>query len=169
MKKKENRIKVKTIKEVGFVADFRKFINKGNVVDMAVGIIVGGAFSKIVTSLVNDILMPMISMITGNINLADASITLRAAVLNDAGEVAKAAVLLNYGQFLQYIIDFLIISLCIFAFVRLFAKLREIEDRLENEKKEEVKKEETPAPPPEPTKEEVLLTEIRDLLKEQKS
>ncbi len=120
---------------------FKKFISRGNVVDMAVGVIIGGAFGKIVTSLVNDIVMPLIGLLIGGLNFLELSITI--------GE-AKIA----YGNFIQTIVDFLIISLCIFAVIRLFEKFK---------KKEEAKPEE-PAPVVK-SDEAVLLEEIRDLLK----
>lgn len=120
---------------------FKKFISRGNVVDMAVGVIIGGAFGKIVTSLVNDIVMPLIGLLIGGLNFSELSITI--------GE-AKIA----YGNFIQTIVDFLIISLCIFAVIRLFEKFK---------KKEEAKPEE-PAPVIK-SDEAVLLEEIRDLLK----
>lgn len=157
------RNKLKKIKNNGFFADFRNFINKGNVVDMAVGVIIGSAFSKIVTSFVNDIIMPLLSLVTGNINLTDASIALRNPELSESGEIITEGVILRYGQFIQYIIDFLFVSFCIFVFIRLFSKLREIEHKRAMDK-EEAKKDEPPAPPL-PTQEELLLTEIRDLLK----
>ncbi|NLC43774.1 MAG: large-conductance mechanosensitive channel protein MscL [Clostridiales bacterium] len=129
--------------------DFKKFALKGNVIDLAVGVVIGGAFGKIVTSLVNDVIMPLIGLLTGGINLTQAKWVIREAV----GE-AQPELALNYGQFIQNILDFFIIALSIFMVVRLFQKLK---------KKE---KEEAPAAPPAPPKEEVLLTEIRDLLKE---
>ena len=147
-----------------FLQDFKAFAMKGNVVDMAVGVIIGGAFGKIVTSVVNDIIMPPIGLAVGGVNFKDLKLTLKdavPAVTNDAGEVvqeAVAAVTLNYGNFLQQTFDFLIIALSIFVFVSLIKKMSE------KKKKEEPA---APAPPPAPSKEEVLLTEIRDLLKEQ--
>ena len=141
---------------MGFIKEFKEFALKGNVMDMAIGVIIGGAFGKIVTSLVNDILMPLIGALIGNVNFTTLSATLRAPQLNDAGEVVKEAVTLNYGNFIQVTIDFLIVSICIFMVVKGINKLAAL-------RKKEA--EEAPAPAPEPTKEEVLLTEIRDLLK----
>jgi large conductance mechanosensitive channel len=155
---------LKKIRKSNIVSDFRKFINKGNVVDMAVGVIIGSAFSKIVSSLVNDIITPLISLITGNVNFSDVALVLRKEQLNEAGEVVKAGVSLNYGQFIQNILDFLIIALCVFFFVRMFTKVRSLEEKYLKAKEEE--KSEVPPPPPPPTKEELILTEIRDLLKE---
>ncbi len=126
-----------------FIEDFKKFAFKGNVVDMAVGVVIGGAFGKIVTSLVNDIIMPAISMITGNINLAAMAYIL---------EEGETPIVLGYGAFLQNIVDFIIIALSIFVVIKLMAKAQR-------------KKEEEPPAPPAPSNEEVLLTEIRDLLK----
>ena len=127
------------------VDEFKAFIMRGNVVDMAVGVIIGGAFGKIVTSLVNDIFMPIIGMILGNVDFTSLEIKLGEPV-----EGAEQAAI-KYGMFIQEIVNFLIISLCIFMFIKLIAKIQK-------------KKDETPAPAPEPTKEEVLLTEIRDAL-----
>ncbi|VTX81260.1 large-conductance mechanosensitive channel protein MscL [Fusobacterium periodonticum] len=127
------------------VDEFKAFIMRGNVVDMAVGVIIGGAFGKIVTSLVNDIFMPIIGMILGNVDFTSLEIKLGEPV-----EGAEQAAI-KYGMFIQEIVNFLIISLCIFMVIKLIAKMKK-------------KKEEEPAPAPEPTKEEVLLTEIRDAL-----
>ena len=121
------------------VSDFKTFISRGNVVDMAIGVIVGGAFGKIVTSLVNDILMPLIGVIIGGLNFTDLSI-----------KVGDATI--AYGLFIQTVIDFLIISLCIFMIVKLFGRFKKKE---EVELKEEIKK----------SDEVILLEEIRDLLK----
>ena len=127
------------------VDEFKAFIMRGNVVDMAVGVIIGGAFGKIVTSLVNDIFMPIIGMIIGNVDFTSLEIKLGEPV-----EGAEQAAI-KYGMFIQEIVNFLIIALCIFMFIKLITKMQK-------------KKEEEPAPAPEPTKEEVLLTEIRDAL-----
>lgn len=127
--------------------EFKKFALKGNVVDMAVGVIIGGAFGKIVTSLVNDIIMPILGILTGGINLAEEKWVIRKATEQ------MPELTLNYGQFIQNIIDFLIISVSIFIVVKLFNKFR---------KKEQPK---TPKEP-KPTKEELLLAEIRDLLRD---
>ena len=127
------------------VDEFKAFVMRGNVVDMAVGVIIGGAFGKIVTSLVNDIFMPIIGMVLGNVNFTSLEIKLGEPV-----EGAQQAAI-RYGMFIQEIVNFLIIAFCIFMFIKLIAKIQK-------------KKDETPAPAPEPTKEEVLLTEIRDAL-----
>lgn len=126
--------------------EFKEFALKGNVLDLAVGVIIGGAFGKIVTSLVNDMIMPLLGILLGRINLTDLKWVIRPAV----GEKAELAVL--YGSFLQNIVDFLIIAISIFLFMKLLSSFK---------KKEEAK----PAEPSKPSGEEVLLTEIRDLLK----
>ena len=125
--------------------EFKAFVMRGNVVDLAVGVIIGGAFGKIVTSLVNDIFMPIIGMILGNVDFTSLEIKLGEPV-----EGAEQAAI-RYGAFIQEIVNFLIIALCIFMVIKVINKLQK-------------KKEEAPAPAPEPTKEEVLLTEIKDAL-----
>lgn len=138
---------------MSFISDFKAFAMKGNVVDMAVGVIIGGAFGKIVSSLVNDVIMPVVGLATGGVNFTSLSAELSGAQVDPAtGEVVKEAVSLNYGMFIQNIVDFLIIALSIFVVLRLMMKFKK-------------KEEEVPAAAPEPSKEEVLLTEIRDLLK----
>ncbi|HJD76005.1 MAG TPA: large-conductance mechanosensitive channel protein MscL [Bacteroides reticulotermitis] len=135
--------------------DFRAFAMKGNVVDMAVGVIIGGAFGKIVSSVVADVIMPPLGLLIGGVNFTDLKWVMKPAEMIDGKEIA--AVSLNYGHFLQATFDFLIIAFSIFMFIRLLMKLTT------------KKKEEEPAAPPAPTKEEVLLSEIRDLLKEKKA
>ena len=131
---------------MGFIKEFKEFAVKGNVMDMAVGVIIGGAFGKIVSSLVDDVLMPLVGMVTGNVDFTNLAFQI--------GEGEGAAVL-KYGTFIQNVIDFIIVAFCIFLMLKAINKL--------NRKKEE------PAPEPEapkgPTQEE-LLTEIRDLLKQ---
>lgn len=132
---------------------------RGNVMDMAVGVIIGAAFGKIVTSLVSDLLMPLVGAVIGGINFTDWKWTLvqeRPSMLDP--EKIMPAVTLNYGNFLQVLFDFIIVAFCIFLLIKGINKLSEL-----GKKKEEVPV--APAPKPEPTKEEVLLTEIRDLLK----
>ena len=141
-----------------FIQDFKEFAMRGNVIDMAVGVIIGGAFGKIVTSLVNDVIMPAISLFTGDVNFTNLKWPLRDAVVNEAGETVSEAVSLQYGMFIQNIVDFLIIALCIFVAIRMLSKL----------KKKEEEAPAAPAPEPAPSAEEKLLTEIRDLLKEKK-
>lgn len=148
-----------------FLQDFKAFAMKGNVVDMAVGVVIGGAFGKIVTSVVNDIIMPPIGLLVGGVDFKQLKWVMQEAVpeqVNEAGEVvapAVAEVSMMYGSFLQQTFDFLIIAFSIFLFVSLIKKMSE---------KKKVEEPAAPAPPPAPSKEEVLLTEIRDLLKEKK-
>ena len=139
---------------MSFIQDFKAFALKGNVVDMAVGVIIGGAFGKIVTSIVNNIIMPPIGVLTGGMDFTDLKLVLKDAVM-EGDQVVSEAVTLNYGQFIQDVVDFLIIAFCIFLMVKGIAAL--------SRKKEEKPAE--PAPAPEPSAEEKLLTEIRDLLK----
>lgn len=141
---------------MSIIQEFKEFAVKGNAIDMAVGVIVGQAFGKIVTSIVNDIIMPPIGVLLGGMNFSDLSVTLKQAVTE--GDVTTEAVTLNYGAFIQTCIDFLIVAWCVFLMVKLINRF--------NRKKTEVPA--APAPEPEPTKEEKLLSEIRDLLKEKK-
>lgn len=136
-----------------FLSEFKTFAVKGNAVDMAVGVIIGGAFGKIVSSIVDDIIMPPIGWLIGGVNFSDLKITLPAEKIVGGIEMQSATI--NYGNFIQTLIDFIIIAFCVFLLVKGINKLA---------KKEEKPAE--PAAPPAPTKEEVLLTEIRDLLKE---
>ena len=126
--------------------EFKKFAMRGNVVDLAVGMVIGGAFGKIVTSFVKDVLMPPIVMLMGGVDFKDLAMTIQEA----AGD--QAAVTIKYGVFIQTVVDFLIVAFAIFMVVRAMNNMK---------KKEEA----APASPPAPTKEEVLLGEIRDLLK----
>lgn len=141
-----------------FLQDFKEFALKGNVIDMAVGVIVGGAFGKIVSSLVNDILMPVITVCTGGAGYANMKYVIHEAVPAGAdGTAAVEEVAINYGMFIQNIVDFLIIALSIFVALRVVMKFMKKEKAVEEA-----------APAPEPTAEEKLLTEIRDILKEEK-
>ncbi|MBR4968995.1 MAG: large-conductance mechanosensitive channel protein MscL [Alistipes sp.] len=154
---------------MGFLKEFKAFALKGNVMDMAVGVIIGGAFGKIVTSLVNDILMPPIGMLLGNVDFKELKVNLAAlkdvavSAINE-GAAPSEPVYWNYGAFLQQCIDFAILAFCVFMLVKLMNKLSNLK------KKEEEAPAPAPAPAPEPapSKEEVLLAEIRDLLKEKK-
>ena len=146
---------------MGFLKDFKAFALKGNVMDMAVGVIIGGAFGKIVTSLVNDVIMPPIGMIVGGVDFSDMKLTIKQQVLDAAGAVVTPAVTWNYGAFIQQIVDFTILAFCVFLMVKVMT-------RLTTKKKEEPAPAPAPAPEPAPSKEEILLTEIRDLLKEKK-
>lgn len=134
------------------VQEFKSFIMRGNVVDMAIGIIMGGAFGKIVSSLVGDIIMPAVGLLIGGVNFTDLKIVLKHDVL-EGDKVIHPAITLNYGNFIQVTLDFLIIALSIFLFIKAMNKLIR-------------KKEAAPAPPPAPPADIQLLTEIRDLLKE---
>ncbi|MFA6334905.1 MAG: large-conductance mechanosensitive channel protein MscL [Bacteroidales bacterium] len=134
--------------------EFKQFAMRGNVIDMAVGIIIGGAFGKIVSSFVSDVIMPPIGLLVGGVNFTDLRITLRQAITNAEG-VVSPAVTLNYGNFIQVTIDFLIIAFAIFTMIKLMNNL--------NRKKKEVPA--APATPPSPPEDVVLLKEIRDLLK----
>lgn len=136
--------------------EFKEFAVKGNAVDMAVGVIIGGAFGKIVSSIVDDIIMPPVGWLIGGVNFSDLKFTLPAVEIPGVENMTAATI--NYGNFLQTLIDFTIIAFCVFLLVKGINKLAR------------KKKEETPAPEapaPEPTTEEKLLTEIRDLLKRQ--
>ncbi|NLY25619.1 MAG: large-conductance mechanosensitive channel protein MscL [Bacteroidales bacterium] len=138
---------------MSFKSELKEFLMRGSVVDMAVGIVIGGAFGKIVTSFVNDILMPPIALLFGQGSFADLKVVLEEAVMSGE-EILTPAITWNYGAFIQVILDFLIIGISIFFVVKAMNNMKR-------------KKEEAPAPEaaPEPTKEETLLTEIRDLLK----
>lgn len=133
---------------MGLMKEFKEFVSKGNVVDLAVGVIIGAAFGKIVSSLVDDIIMPPIGLLLGGMNFSSLKLVLKEATINSAGVISEP-VTLNYGNFIQTGIDFLIIAFAIFMFVKAFNSMK--------------RKEEEP-PPPGPTNEEKLLTEIRDLL-----
>ena len=139
-----------------FLEEFKAFAMRGNVIDMAVGVVIGGAFGKITTSLVNDIIMPLISMITGGLDFTAWKWVLKEAVLDETGAEVAAAVSVNYGNLISVIVNFIIIAFAIFCVVKALNKARELTEK---------KKEEEPAAPPEPSAEEKLLTEIRDLLK----
>ena len=147
--------------------EFKTFISKGNVLDMAIGVIIAGAFGKITTSVVNDILMPIIGAIFGGSSLQDTlNITLKPAVLDEAGEVVKEANVLGIGNLITYIIDFIIVAFICFLIVKAFNKAKEkaeAKKKAEEEAAAAKAAEEEAAKPKEPTTEE-LLAEIRDLL-----
>ena len=168
---KKKRKERKTIKEnsgiskaIGFASEFKAMISKGNVVDMAVGVIIGGAIGKIVTSLVNDIIMPCISAVTGGGGYASWKIVLKEAVLDSAGEVVTAENAIMVGSFISTVVDFLIIALCIFFMIKAIGGAKA---------KLERKKEEVPAEPkpeePAPETELDVLKEIRALLSDKGS
>ena len=135
---------------MSILQEFKEFAVKGNAVDMAVGIIIGAAFGKIISSLVADVVMPPIGMLVGGVDFTKLGVTLKESVGN------VPAVTINYGNFIQTVVDFTIIAFAIFMMVKLINKLKKQEEA-------------APAKPPEPTKEELLLTEIRDLLKSKSS
>ncbi|MCH5216414.1 MAG: large-conductance mechanosensitive channel protein MscL [Muribaculaceae bacterium] len=139
-----------------FFSDFKAFAFKGNVMDMAIGVVIGGAFGKIVSSVVADVIMPAVGILLGGVNFSELKLVLKPEYVNEAGETIAASTL-NYGSFIQSFVDFIIIALAIFIFMSAIGKL--------------MKKKEEPAPEPEapaPSEEVTLLTEIRDLLKSQK-
>ena len=140
-----------------FFNEFKEFAVRGNVMDMAVGVVIGTAFGKITTSLVNDVFMPLIGLLVGGIDLGQLNIVLKPEVLDETGEVVTAAVTLGLGAFLSTVIDFILMAFVIFLMVKAINQLHKLG------KKDE---EEAPEEEPAPTSEE-LLTEIRDLLKEQ--
>ena len=143
-----------------FFSEFKEFAMRGNVVDMAVGVIIGAAFGKIVSSLVNDIIMPLIGVVTGGMNFTDYKLVVQKAVM-DGQEIIKPEVTMNWGAWVQTVVDFLIVAYCIFVMIKFINNLRK-----KAERQKEAEAEPAPAAP-EPTKEEQLLAEIRDLLKEQ--
>lgn len=128
---------------MGLISEFSEFVKRGNVLDLAVAVVIGGAFGKIVSSFVADMLMPVLGLVMGGVSFAALKINL--------GGTPEAPVTLNYGAFLQAVFDFLIVAFAIFLLVKAINSMK--------------RKEEAPAAPPEPTKEEILLTEIRDILK----
>ena len=137
---------------MGMVSEFKEFAMRGNVVDLAVGVVIGAAFGKIVASLVNDVIMPAVGFIVGGVNFSDLAFELKAATVDAAGAEVPA-VLVKYGAFIQTIVDFLIIAFAIFVAVKVINRLKR-------------KEEAAPAAPPAPSEEVKLLTEIRDSLKQ---
>ncbi len=137
---------------MSIMQEFKAFAMRGNVIDLAVGVIIGAAFGKIVSSFVADVLMPPIGLLLGGVNFTDIKIKLHEAVMDGSGAVIKQTVFMNIGTFIQTLVDFLIIAFSIFLFVKGINALSR-------------KKEAAPAAPPAPTKDQELLTEIRDLLK----
>jgi len=145
---------------MGMLKEFKSFAMRGNVLDLAVAVIIGGAFGKIVTSFVNDVIMPPIGLLLGNTDFSKLRVILKSgtdAVMEGDTVVAPAIaeVSIRYGAFINTILDFLLVALAIFMVIKAFNRMKK-------------KEEEVPAAPPAPTKEETLLTEIRDLLKEKK-
>ena len=143
---------------MSLIKEFKDFAMRGNVIDMAVGVIIGAAFGKIVSSLVDDIIMPLVGVATGGMNFTDYKWVIQKAVIDGTtNEVLTPEVTMNWGSWVQTIVDFIIVAFCIFIAIKAINKMKR-----DNEAPAE------PAPAPEPTKEEQLLTEIRDLLKNQK-
>lgn len=141
-----------------FLQEFKDFAMRGNVIDMAVGVVIGAAFGKIVSSLVDDLIMPLVGVATGGINFTDYKWVIQKGVTDAAGAVVTPEVSLNWGSWVQTVVNFLIVAFCIFVMIKGI-------NQLKRKKAEEP----APAPAPEPTKEEQLLTEIRDLLKQEAS
>ncbi|MDE5827087.1 MAG: large-conductance mechanosensitive channel protein MscL [Duncaniella sp.] len=139
------------------IKEFKEFAMRGNVIDMAVGVVIGAAFGKIISSLVDDIIMPLVGVATGGMNFTDYKFVIQKAVIDGTTqEILKPEVTLNWGTWIQTIVDFLIVAFCIFIAIKAINQM----------KRKNTEPEPAPAPA-EPTKEEVLLTEIRDLLKNQ--
>ena len=151
---------IKGIKGKKWLKEFRDFAVKGNVVDLAVAVVIGAAFGKIVSSLVADIVMPLVGALVGGVNFTSWKLTLKDAVLNNGGDIVKQAVTMNIGTFIQNIFDFFVIAWAVFIMVKVINRLKR---QLVKEETEE-KKEEAPAPL---SKDQELLTEIRDLLKKE--
>lgn len=158
---------------MGLLQEFKTFALKGNVVDMAVGVIIGGAFGKIVTSLVNDIIMPPLGVLLGGANFSDLAVKIQRQIVEVGADgvetVVRPEVLWKYGAFLQTCLDFLIIAVSIFVMIKVINRLTSLRKKEEEDAAAAAAAapapEPEPEPEPEPTKEEVLLTEIRDLLK----
>lgn len=144
---------------MGLIKEFKEFAMRGNVIDLAVGVIIGGAFGKIVNSLVTDIILPPVGVLIGGVKFSDLSFELKAKVFDKAGKVTAEAVTLNYGNFLQMVFEFIIIAFSVFMMIKIMNKATTLR------KKQEAEAVPEPAAPA-PTNEEVLLTEIRDLLKQ---
>lgn len=149
-------------KAKGFFAEFKEFISRGNVLDMAVGVIIATAFGKITTSLVNDVFMPLIGWLIGEIDLSTLNITLSPEKLAEDGTVAKEAVVIGIGTFVSSVIDFVLVALVVFIMIKAFNAAK---DKAESLKKKEEEAAAAEEPAPEPSEEVKLLSEIRDLLK----
>lgn len=149
-------------KAKGFFAEFKEFISRGNVLDMAVGVIIATAFGKITTSLVNDVFMPLIGWLIGEIDLSTLNITLSPEKLAADGTVAKEAVVIGIGTFVAAVIDFVLVAFVVFIMIKAFNAAK---DKAESLKKKEEEAAAAEEPAPEPSEEVKLLTEIRDLLK----
>lgn len=151
----------------GFMHEFKAFIARGNVVDMAVGVIIGGSFGTISKSLVNDVVMPAVSMLTGGLSFESWKLVLKPAEYDAAGAEIAKEVAMNFGLFLSTIVDFLITAFAVFCVIKVINTMRARAEAMKK-KEEESAEPETPPAPPEPSNEEKLLMEIRDLLKESK-
>lgn len=149
-------------KRKGFIEEFKLFISRGSVIDLAVGIIIGSAFTKIVNSLVNDVIMPFVGMILGGVNFTDLKIVIR----KESGDLAALAI--TYGNFIQAVIDFLLIALVVFILIRSINTFREKSEQLLKRKEQEKEEVEVSEPAAPPITDIDLLTEIRDLLKKDK-
>ena len=150
-----------------FFEEFKKFAMRGNVIDLAVGVVIGGAFGKITTSIVNDIIMPIIGVITGGVNFGDWKIVLKQAVLDAEGAILNPEVAITFGNTIAVILDFIIIAFAVFCMLKAINAMHSKAEALmkkEDEEEEVAPAVEEPAAPPAPTTEE-LLAEIRDLLK----
>lgn len=154
-------------KKLGIIGEFKTFISRGNVLDMAVGLIIGSAFTAIVNSLVSDIFMPLLGMVTGKVDFSELKIVLQEAV-TEAGEVVTPEVSVNYGSFIQYIINFLLIAISVFIMVKAINVIRDKADRKKKEEEEAAAAAAEAEAAAEPDPQLVLLEEIRDLLKEKK-
>ena len=145
---------------MGLIKEFKEFAMRGNVIDLAVGVIIGGAFGKIVNSLVTDIILPPVGVLIGGVKFSDLSFALVEKVVDATGKVTAEAVTLNYGNFIQMVFEFLIIAFSVFMMIKIMNRATTLRKKQEAEAAVEVVSE------PAPTKEEVLLGEIRDLLKQ---
>lgn len=152
-------------KAKGFVAEFKEFISKGNVLDMAVGVIIATAFGKITTSLVNDVFMPFIGWLIGEIDLSTLNIVLSPAIMDAEDNVIKEAVVVGIGTFVSTVIDFVLVALIVFVIIKAFNHAKEKAEKLK--KKEEAEQTAEDEASAEPSEEVKLLSEIRDLLKKE--
>lgn len=143
---------------MGFIKEFKEFAVKGNVVDMAIGIIIGGAFGKIVSSLVEDVMMPPLGMLTSGLDFTKQKVVIQKEIIDAAGVITQPEVAIRYGNFIQVSINFLLVAMAVFFLVKVINRLRAAE-----EKAAEIPA--TPPAPPEPTTQEKLLMEIRDALR----
>ena len=148
-----------------FFEEFKAFAMRGNVIDLAVGVVIGGAFGKITTSIVNDIIMPFVSILTGGVNFSEWKIVLKEAVLDASGAEVAKEVAITYGNTIAIIVDFIIIAFSVFCMVKAIYTMRATAEALRKKVEEEAAPPPAPPAPPAPSAEEVLLTEIRDLLK----